>query len=77
MRDHQVVGPAVQDCDTAAGRVRGNIQVFDRQTPLSRAYSIVIEAVWNEKGVCLYLVQGNDGTVRLEMTLKFRSLKIT
>ncbi len=46
-------------------RWKRNVATGARIGPwLQGDYSIVNEAAWNEKGACLYLVQGNDGDVR-------------
>jgi len=46
-------------------RWKRNVATGARIGPwLQGSYSIVNEAVWKEKGACLYLVQGNDGAIR-------------
>lgn len=57
--------PIIKIHGVGGSRWKRNVAKGARIGPwLQGDYSMVNEAVWNEKGVCLYLVQGNDGVVR-------------
>lgn len=64
---------AIFECATPIIKIHGvggtkwrrNVQKGGRIGPwLQGDYTIVNEGAWNDKGACLYLVQGNDGVVR-------------
>lgn len=57
--------PIIKIHGVGGKRWKRNVAKGSRIGPwLQGDYSIVNEAVWKEKGACLYLVQGNDGAIR-------------
>lgn len=57
--------PIIKIYGVGGSRWKRNVAKGGRIGPwLQGDYSIINETAWNEKGACLYLVQGNDGEVR-------------
>ena len=57
--------PIIKIHGVGGSRWKRNVAKGRRIGPwLQGDFSIVNETAWNEKGACLYLVQGNDGHVR-------------
>jgi hypothetical protein len=57
--------PIIRIHGVGGKRWKRNVATGGRIGPwLQGDYSIVNEPAWKEKGACLYLVQGNDGTIR-------------
>ena len=60
-----IAKPIIKIHGVGSQRWKRNVASGGRVGPwLEAHFSIVNEAVWNNKGVCLYLVQGNDGQIR-------------